>query len=573
MCMKSTLVDNTNLFNYDGGRIVHKCIVPSSRTALGSKKSYDIDVREFLITERNEVMKKELSEKIRRFIEEQYPQGILVDNQNVPAFEYFTSCEVGSYDFRARSICAYMTKHLKYVYNKNRKANKRKKELNEKDPWLFPDEMLTVMEGDCEDLSLLLASLLISSGISSYNVRVCLGKVLSHSSKDGKPKEYHHVWVMYKRENASWMLIDPMLYSTPKVEPKKVSTQDVLKVEYKPYYTFNDEHLWAMQAGASDNEFKTMLEFFYSEWNEFEPGFAGEIHRDRILAIALDYNDSSQLSKLFSALMDRFRRIAVVSPLIDDVDNFSLRDVLYHPFDHFDSGFIKESWELLNKRIQAAQTAQQLNNENEFNSKLQYIFHGISDFYAHSSYIHFWAKNNPITDKTIPPIYMPNDTNEGFKYTGADYTSPGSDFRIGEGFLEPHQNSPSDPTIDSLNDTIISGRYGLEQEQHKLGPTERLMPFISPSSTKNVISLSKSYPKMYLMPHHDDIAVDGDEEFNKLYNNEQYFIQLAVRINAAIRHIQTILIENFGYNIQDFKYPYVEMVANGKLSTLVLSKI
>jgi transglutaminase-like putative cysteine protease len=46
------------------------------------------------------------------------------------------------------------------------------------DTWLFPDETLALKRGDCEDISFLIASLLIASGISPYTVRVAIGYLL-----------------------------------------------------------------------------------------------------------------------------------------------------------------------------------------------------------------------------------------------------------------------------------------------------------------------------------------------------------------------------------------------------------
>jgi hypothetical protein len=61
MCFTLAKILPHDRWNWDGDRIVHECIVPSSRPVPGyllKKSSYDIDVREFLVTERNEVMRR-----------------------------------------------------------------------------------------------------------------------------------------------------------------------------------------------------------------------------------------------------------------------------------------------------------------------------------------------------------------------------------------------------------------------------------------------------------------------------------------------------------------------------------
>lgn len=80
-------------------------------------------------------------------------------------------------------ITDFVSKEIKYAYSRG------------SDPWQFPDETLHVKEGDCEDRALLIASLLIASGMSSYNVRVSLGKMQLWKSRSSY-EDRDHVWVM-----------------------------------------------------------------------------------------------------------------------------------------------------------------------------------------------------------------------------------------------------------------------------------------------------------------------------------------------------------------------------------------
>ena len=81
---------------------------------------------------------------------------------------------------------------LKEWVKQNIKAKPEKGEF-----WKFPFETLRDKEGDCEDLAILLANLLIASGIESWKVRLCAGMT------DAGP----HVWVEWFDGHA-WRNLD-----------------------------------------------------------------------------------------------------------------------------------------------------------------------------------------------------------------------------------------------------------------------------------------------------------------------------------------------------------------------------
>jgi hypothetical protein len=68
MCLTQHTVASLTKWNWDGDEIIHESIVPSSRPIVGTrqKKQYDIDVREFLVSDKNEVMKRTLHSDLRR---------------------------------------------------------------------------------------------------------------------------------------------------------------------------------------------------------------------------------------------------------------------------------------------------------------------------------------------------------------------------------------------------------------------------------------------------------------------------------------------------------------------------
>jgi hypothetical protein len=72
MCFTLSKIAPHDRWNWDGDHIIHECIVPGSRPVPGyppKKSSYDIDVREFLVSERNEVMRKTLRKTIKSFVQ------------------------------------------------------------------------------------------------------------------------------------------------------------------------------------------------------------------------------------------------------------------------------------------------------------------------------------------------------------------------------------------------------------------------------------------------------------------------------------------------------------------------
>jgi hypothetical protein len=72
MCFTLSKIAPHDRWNWDGDHIIHECIVPASRPVPGyppKKSSYDIDVREFLVSERNEVMRKTLRKDIQSFVQ------------------------------------------------------------------------------------------------------------------------------------------------------------------------------------------------------------------------------------------------------------------------------------------------------------------------------------------------------------------------------------------------------------------------------------------------------------------------------------------------------------------------
>src|SRR5574341_1772188 len=104
MCFTLRKIAPHERWNWNGDCIIHECIVPSSRPVpgyAGKKAFYDIDVREFLLSERNEVMRRTLADDVRTFV------------RSTPGadWELFRSRRPGSFDHRAYLIAAFVAEN------------------------------------------------------------------------------------------------------------------------------------------------------------------------------------------------------------------------------------------------------------------------------------------------------------------------------------------------------------------------------------------------------------------------------------------------------------------------------
>lgn len=318
MCFANSRVNGLRRWNWDGERIIHDSIVPSSRPVVMQQTGwYDIDVREFLVSKDNALMRRTLEGDIRMFIAK-------LDGAS---WDLFLSRESGSFDLRAYVITEFVSKKVEYRHTEGL------------DPWQFPDETLSPRSGDCEDRALLIASMLLASGISSFNVRVALGKFRAWFGR--KHEDIDHVWVMYKDEAGKWQVIEPAARvartkKTGKKEAKQGKMPD--SAEYIPFFIFNDVHLWTMQSHTL-YEGKEAVRL-KRDWSKLDPSFAGWVHKT-ILNEALTPDVCpdwvlASLNRHFTSVLGKR------SLTVDDMD----LPGGYDPRDHFDNGYIEESWKL-----------------------------------------------------------------------------------------------------------------------------------------------------------------------------------------------------------------------------------
>jgi hypothetical protein len=524
MCLEISHIRGLSNWNWEGDHIHHECIAPSSRPVVGcgGKKNYDIDVREFLITERNEIMKRTIREDIRKYLNARSGED----------WSFFCSREPGSFDYRANVIRAFVSETIAYESKKGR------------DPWLFPDETLSIKRGDCEDRAFVIASLLTASGISSYNVRVALGKV-----KNSAGRLFDHVWVMYKNEDGRWMLIEPLIVRTgPKKSGMAWGGRErgrAETAEYIPSYVFNSDHLWLINHKDGNERFG---EFVARDWQKFDPKFAGEAHKT-IMNAALRGADEGVIQKLngyFSRAV-----LKIIGPIVDDIDRRT-----YDPRDHFDNGYIEEGWLQVAARLRDFRA----DNMRKIDS-FALAAHGIADFYAHTSYAHFARIEG--SGRLAYAVPFDPDNPEGCFELKRDY-SRGASFDLTSDRFSVNDNYYKDRDKGKIPAVwagkLISGRYAQKGDFREIGVKGVI------EATMRIpeeLQGAKDFPVRGSLPHHDQIAVDGPEPGgdHALYQEESpdartlFSNQFIWRRNAAILHIRKAFYDNWTCGRLDWKMP------------------
>jgi hypothetical protein len=500
MCLTLSPLYGLQKWNWDGDRIIHQCIVPSGRAAVGysgKKYEYPIDVREFLITERNEVLRRVLREELVAFAV-----------RNGVKAEALESRVPGSFDLRASVVNGFVSHQVAY------------RPVSRVDYWQFPDETLFLKAGDCEDRALLIAALLIASGVSSYNVRVAIGKIRIQPVR-GQERRHDHAWVVYKNEAGRWQILEPLIarhYETRRKMKVRVVglPTDVQKAEYVPYYLFNDVHLWEVDHRERRPTIGD-LAALRSRWSRLDPEFAGQTHRN-ILTQALAVPACPEWFR--QSVTSHFTTL--FGQVIDEQDNFLTHG--YDSRDHFDNAFIDEGWALVRDRLWCFKQ-DNVNNIPAFSSAA----HAIADFYAHSSYVHFADTGG----RTVPP-YNPDkpsaDLANALDYEGGDFDLTADQFST-----SPDWRAGKEAAAAAWKGKIISGRYAQHGDSQDM--LERLTP------TPRILDRPGDRAAL---PHHNEIAVDGDKSTNTLYQPVgEYHRQLEMRRNAAAQHIRSAFLENW----------------------------
>jgi hypothetical protein len=449
--------------HWEGDKIVQDPVIPAQRTIpVAGKTLYEIDIRQFLTIAGNAVLRGALERMC----------GGLNDAQRA----LFLSRGQGSFDLRADVIRDFM-RTLQYRQLRDRTVSRASRPL---EAWLFPEETLSLGFGDCEDLSLLMASLLDISGISDYCIRVAFGEVVDHY----RERRWHHTWVVYKNELGVWEILEPLVHCRNCRQPRQRALAGELEptprdVEYIPYYVLNRQHLWRV-SNPQSFEVEGVREYLRDRefWNGFNPAFAVGVHLD-ILDEALKDMPAPER-----------RAVKRLGLWLD------LNVIGYDPLDHFDFSYIPEGWERVKKRLGSGKR-----------EDFAYAAHGIADFCAHSIY----ADHAPLeADGSLKP-YRP----------GIPLGSIAHDFKPYAPL--PNTDKTTAEAEAQWKDQLISGQW-------------RRFFTGFPDELKE----APDFWRRFCLPDHDQIAVDDPKpgSAHLRYQGAVYKEQFRLRRQAAVRHIR-----------------------------------
>ena len=528
MCLQNTVIYSPR-WNWDGDRIVPETIVPSGRPVVGGRKQYLADVREYLASGQNAVLRRTISRDVQKLVRR------LHGKQGDRYWELFRSSEPGSFDFRARMVRAFVSEHIAYG------------KLDRSNPWQFPEETLVLRSGLCEDRAFLLAGLMLAAGISSFNVRVALGQIEFTSA--GKVTAHDHMWVMYKDESGQWLLLEPLLQTKHGRPPATRPWNRSLEARYRPRFLFNDCHLWQV---AADTQSLNALHPLARRWSRLHPRFAGDVHQSILNDALHDFLQQHQRPDILQDLNAHYFSPAfgVVGPTVDQFDRGT-----YNPFQHFDNGYIDQGWAFVKDRLAEFKSDPQKNLQSFASAA-----HAVADFYAHSSYLHF-AKIDPQTQSAAPYSPRRRLPNRAGLHPGSFRPDLGQVHRQLEVLGQPQRSrDPPIRRVPDANQRIISGRYAQPGSglfgslTGDLGPGG--LTHQVPEITSTIPANLKNRPCFRFrgaLPHHNEIAVDefpkkmakADYKIQKLYDPPTYARQFTYRYNTARTHILKVFSENW----------------------------
>ncbi len=142
----------------------------------------------------------------------------------------------GTDNEKALKCLAYVLRHFRYHSDKST--------VNLPEYWQFPFESLQTNKGDCEDGAILLANLLLVSGIPNWKVRINAGNVKAPNKGFSG-----HAYVTYFDEiSGEWKLLDWCYYQNmePIEERKNYKDEEFYK---DVWFSFNNKYCWAKSQG------------------------------------------------------------------------------------------------------------------------------------------------------------------------------------------------------------------------------------------------------------------------------------------------------------------------------------
>lgn len=131
----------------------------------------------------------------------------------------------GTDDQKALKSQKWVIKNIKYVSDK--------KQTGLPEYWFFPFETLKTRKGDCDDGAILMANLMLASGIPYWKIRINAGWVYDHN---GDRLGGHAYVVYYSEKHDKWVTLDWCFY--PETKPVKN------KKEYKDHILYGYGSVW-----------------------------------------------------------------------------------------------------------------------------------------------------------------------------------------------------------------------------------------------------------------------------------------------------------------------------------------
>ena len=134
---------------------------------------------------------------------------------------------------RAHKITKFVQKNIKYVSDTS---------LGVTEYWQLPIETFYRGVGDCEDMSILIVTLLRLAGCPAHRIKVVAGLV-----KTGKNAETGgHAYPVFLRDDGEWVILDPCYYPNKlKITERKPFREETNYLEI--WFTFNDEYSWSQK--------------------------------------------------------------------------------------------------------------------------------------------------------------------------------------------------------------------------------------------------------------------------------------------------------------------------------------
>jgi predicted transglutaminase-like cysteine proteinase len=115
------------------------------------------------------------------------------------------------------------------------------KNINFNEYWQFPNETLVLKLGDCEDGSLLMASLMTTAGIPEWRIRVNAGWAINNNGK----REGHGYVTYCRAMDNNWVVLDWCYHPDPSIKVKDKIIAKHNKKYQDIWFSFNSLYSWS----------------------------------------------------------------------------------------------------------------------------------------------------------------------------------------------------------------------------------------------------------------------------------------------------------------------------------------